>query len=169
MRVLAHIAGRNPKDKKTIATELFYDISYDYDDQVPDDSNYYLLQLGELSNNPVEAAELVLGADDPNAIINEAKIWNERIDTAFQNALTAILKQNVPAYKSGIKKWHTTNLSIYELSNTAKAADDSFVPMADYMTFVGEYRYLKPLLDDDVLNDIVANPQNYALLSVYPK
>lgn len=122
------------------------------------------------------AAELRLldGADNPNYVKNIANAWNQQIAMDFERALNAA-ETNVQCAPDPIKngarrQWLTCPApKIYDLKKAVLALDGVFYEYADKALLVNPNGGFTTLLTDDQIKDINTNPQNYAVIEVFPK
>lgn len=147
-------------DREGLLTEIFDGIQDQFDDQA-DVADAYLSSM-----DPSDVEEnITFGAEAPEKIIQIAKDWNQTI----LNMVLAATKKALPFLERGeLDGQHT-----YELSCTARMADNHWFWCADYATYIAsedhQYPFFCVLLEPKDVEDIEAHPENYIVLDVYPK
>lgn len=100
----------------------------------------------------------VFGADNPEEILKAAKGWNDTITARLHAAIEAYLQSP-----------RQTTLS--DLKEAAMAADDDLCSYGDEAVFipdsqVGTVYWLHPKLHEDQFDEVMAHPENFAIVEV---
>ena len=108
---------------------------------------------------------LIDGAKNPDDIIAEAENWNERIAECFNTALQAIMPKEDT--ESILQQWlNTAQVKFDDLERTAMSLNNKIHRYAERTLFINDDMTTR--LEDSELQDIKANPQNYAIIEVTP-
>lgn len=152
------------ENRDTVLRDIFTSIEHQFDEQRVRTKDAYNACLYRPTAEQL-ADDVVLGAENPCEIIRVAKDWNTVI---CQQALDAI-----QGAKPLLEKGDMDNSDTHKLSCAARMVDNHWFWFADFATYIEskEVRYpvFKTLLREDDLKDIIANPGQYILITVYPK
>lgn len=147
-------------DRDTVLLDVFSSIKEQFDDQADNSSAY----LHDQDATDLQD-EVIFGAEHPEEILKIAKGWNQDIN---KQVLDAIKEALPPLERGEMDSQHT-----YRLSCTARMADDHWFCFSDYATYLESkecnYPYFQVLLKGAEIEDITANPENYIIITVYPK
>ena len=104
------------------------------------------------------SCNFVFGADNPEEILKAAKGWNDTITARLHAAIEAYLQSP-----------RQTTLS--DLKEAAMAADDDLCSYGDEAVFipdsqVGTVYWLHPKLHEDQFDEVMAHPENFAIVEV---
>ena len=102
----------------------------------------------------------VFGTDDPEEILKAAKGWNDAIVARLYAAIEAYLQS-------------PRQTTLYDLKKAAMAADDDLYSFGDEAVLVpdsqtGSY-WLHPNLHEEQFDEIMAHPENFAIVEVATK
>lgn len=99
-------------------------------------------------------------------MIREASAWNQRIREDFCRTLDNLCAER--ANNAGV--FPLDNQITYELKKAAMALDNDFYSHAELATCLGEMQdYFNTAIKAEELAAILQNPENYALIEVWPK
>lgn len=178
-RVLVEMPNELLLDGELSRTELCGELQAELRSEIEDKldvSDAYILEFSDL-----DAKDYLVGRFEPERLLMEVRSWNQRIIAAF--AQTAdVIDQRVRAsgltWREAIirnNEFHVLKLNsneTYELWKCAGAIDGHFATFYDYMVYLPNecgYPYARTLLKDEELAAIEANPEGYAIMSVYIK
>lgn len=142
-----------PFDKDELEQELLNRARSYYEDVV-DDNEAYIPDSVEIE---------CLGCQDQQALIKQAKSWNNEIQSEFYGALASVMEETA---KLGSLPRDTQ--ATYRLRKAVCELDNTVYAFGEHMNCVGG-DYAKVVLTDPQLFQIIGEPQNYAVISVYPK
>lgn len=105
-----------------------------------------------------------LGKDDPERLIREVSEWNAEITNELKHELAEIMQHGFTTPEEVIEYFDNHPFAAYSLSTALKTFDDSF-SYGDKLLFdkYGEYHTRIP---DQMLEDIIENPAEYAIIEV---
>lgn len=113
-----------------------------------------------------EFSDCVFGEHEPERVIGEASAWNQRIREDFRRALAQLYAER--SKNAGVLP--LDNQITYELKKAAMALDNDFYSFAELATCLGEKQdYFNSVIKGEELAAIQQNPENYALIEVWPK
>lgn len=145
--------GETPEEK---ARELFETVKDIYNRCAADDEAYLV----------DEFSDFVFGENEPEKVTREASAWNQEIREDFCRALDNLYTER--AKDAGV--FTLDNQITYELKKAAMALDNDFYSHAELATCLGETQdYFNTTIKAEELADILQNPENYALIEVWPK
>lgn len=168
MLLLMKVPKSVRKDGQTadkLAQALFRIASYHYNEDCSDSEAY----LWEPPDSYEMAKELSLldGKTDPEALKTVAKDWNNSLARNFDTALAAILTATQSS--EGPDRWlAASSTQIYDMKKAAMALDNDFYAFAEYALLVND-KYITTRLQDKELDAILAEPEDYAIITVHPK
>lgn len=144
------------ESRKSLLDTIFAKIRERFDAQA-DDREAYLTEIGP--------NDITFGAEAPGEITRITQGWNQNI---IDMTLAAIKKALPLLEKGELVGPHT-----YNLSTTARMANDHWFWCSDYAVYIADEGesapYFKTLLSDYAVEDIKAHPENYIVLNVQPK
>lgn len=153
LKVLIPMNGYEDCTAKEIHDEL---INYRLITEMPDKFDSFSLWGDENDS--------FLGEDDPERLIREASKWNAEITSELKHELTKIMQHEFTTPEQVIEYFDNHPFAAYSLSTALKTFDDSF-SYGDKLLFdkYGEYHTRIP---DQMLEDIIENPAEYAIIEV---
>lgn len=132
--------------------------------------------LAEAWSAETAAAGLALvdGSARPQEVLDMARNWNQDVAMEFEHALNAAEAQVTcstdPDKKGARRQWLTCpKPALYRLKVAAMALDGDFYDFADSALLMKDRNHLSVLLKDVELSDIMARPEDYAVIEVTPK
>lgn len=160
MHVLVNIKGLFMSDMYLENAEtVFKYVNSVYNDTAPDNEAY-------LHEEEPEDIECIFGSDNPDAIVKAAEGWNKQLLDDFTHALKQVPIDLSPESLADYKY----SSQIYALRKAAMAIDGAFYSYAEYALLVdSNATYFTTVLHTAELKEIQANPENYALIEVWPK
>ena len=112
-----------------------------------------------------EHEDCIFGMDAPAQLLEVATRWNADIQEAFQNTLDHLLEE-----AKELGAFPLDNGTTYLHRKAALALDNQFYEYGDWAACLGEEQYyFNTLVSQEELLEIQMHPENYALISVYPK
>lgn len=150
--------------REHIAMRLHAHVSDVYDTTF-EDSTMFL----RTPDDPCDkSCRLILGTESPKTVITRAKCWNPILNARWASALAEWKKEAVYVPGKG-KDWLKANaVLIYQAKKALMALDNDLAYNADFAVLVNDYDYFTCTLTDEELDAVVAHPEQYAILTVWP-
>ena len=140
-----------------------------YDAAISDD-DIVLSRIGPtLESRAAELLDFHDGAVEPERIVSLAEDWNKCIEKRLDAVLARMQAAAGPRH-DGTRAWLDCPPSdIYALKKAAMALDGDFYDFADSALLMKDRNHLSVLLKDVELSDVMARPEDYAVIEVTPK
>lgn len=178
-RVLVKMPEELLLDGELSRTELCGELQAELRSEIEDRldvSDAYILEFSDM-----DAEDYLVGRFEPEQLLMEVRNWNQRIITAFAQAIDVIDQRVCDCgltWREAIirnSEFHVLKLNsneTYELRKCVSAIDGHFMTFYDYMVYLPNdcgFPYARTLLKDEELAAIEANPERYAIMSIYIK
>jgi len=151
-----------------ILKELFNAIKMEYE-EAANDKEAYLVDCFSDKN-------FLFGLTEPEKLTERALAWNGEIKKALYDSMAAVLDEaEANAKRDGLGIVNGLVLDTqktYALSDAAREADNRWYAYAGHAVLFPNssgYTYFQTIIPDAYLEDIKANPQDYVVVTVYPK
>lgn len=158
-------SGRVPND---ILKDLYSSIKMEFEEAAQDKEVY--LYDGFTDD------QFLFGLAEPEKVAKRAREWNGEIKTALFESMLAVLSEaeaNAKHDGLGIPDGIVLNTDkSYALSCAAREADNHWYDYAEHAVLLPNsagYTYFQTIIPDEYLKDIQQNPQDYVIVTVYPK
>ena len=115
---------------------------------------------------------VVLGIYEPDKLIETVSSWNDSIKKAFVAALRGVLPDTGAIETIDVESIPMDTTKTYELSCAVRELDNLWFEYAEHGIYLPNemgYAYFTTILDPYYEESIKAYPEEYLLLSVYPK
>lgn len=151
-----------------IRKDIFSSIRTEYEDSANDKESWLYEEF--------DSERFLFGLLEPERLIDWVLAWNGEIRNALYNAMTAVLDEaDACARRDGTEIAESLVLDTpktYALSCAAREADNHWYDYADHAVLLPNscgYTYFQTIIPDEYLKDIRENPQDYAIVTVFPK
>lgn len=166
MKILMQIPAQSPEEtEEQFCERLFDSIQTHYvktTGGAPDAPRLKILEPYADNMQPI------FGSKHPNEIVNAAKTWNRRIEQEFTQAMLGLIAETGPEDNLD-RHWLGAGApAIYRMKCAATALDSAFYPFAEQMLFLSNSQFTA-VLQPDERNAILAHPERFALINVYPE
>ena len=162
------IVDKEKRIPEDIQARLFSTIKMEYEDAARDKESYI--------HNGYSSENFLLGLTEPEKLIERALAWNDEIKDALCKAMTDVFGQaeaNTQDREERLAAGITLDTDkTYALSQAAREADNHWYDYADHAVLFPNsagFTYFQTIIPDAFLADIKANPQDYVVITVYPK
>ena len=149
------------KDPRTVWSSLHAKCKADIEEELSDPEAYVPEMYVEDEPN------CILGAIEPERLQEAVMTWNE----AIRNDLLQAIGEYILSEGSDPSERLDT-AATYSLKKAAIAADNCFFDFAERIVGLPNekgFRYLHSLIDSRELAEIMAAPENYAIIPIYVK
>lgn len=162
------VLGEDKNIPKDIMSMLFGYIKMGYKVAAHDEELYL--------RDGFDDGQFLFGLTEPEKLIKRALAWNGEIKTALFESMLAVLSEaEANAKRDGLGIDNGLVLDTkktYVLSCAAREADDHWYYYADHAVLLPDsagYTDFRTVLPEEYLRDIQENPQDYVVVTVYPK
>lgn len=115
----------------------------------------------------VDEKLFMIGAQNPDQLVNAAKLWNQEIREDFVAALKGLGGASIAAENLPID-----NDKTYAMTCAARELDNCWWCYATHATYLPNnmgYPYFQCSLDEETLQDIISRPEQYMIVEVFVK
>lgn len=115
----------------------------------------------------VDEERFMIGAQNPDQLMNAAKLWNQEIREKFVAALKGLGGAGITAETLPID-----NDKTYAMACAARELDNCWWCYAEHATYLPNsigYPYFQCSLDEKTLQDIINRPEQYMIVEVFVK
>ena len=141
-----------------IYEEVYSAVQTEYEDASQGSDAWLYDDSGDKDN-------FLFGLDSPDALKKIAAEWNSDIQKELARCIEKLTFQSPDEIQLD------TSLT-YDLSKAAREADGHFFPYAEHGVLVDNgcgYTYLRTIISEAYLKDIMNVPECYCVVTVYPK
>ena len=180
---MARILVRIPDDiedagkltRSELCSRIFHTLKSDLEDEL-NVSDAYIVDFQDS-----DADDYLLGRFEPDRMLSEVQGWNRDIILSFAAAIDPLEKRaqkhgltisEALAHNDELEFLKSDSQETYELRQSICAIDNYFTTYAQCMNYLPnacDFPYARTLLEPDELADIKAEPEKYAVISVYIK
>lgn len=151
-----------------IRRDIFNFVKMEYENATQNTESYFYEDYG--------FCPFLFGLVEPDNLIDRVLRWNDEIRDALCKAMTDVFDQAKANTKDSEEQLASGIVldtdKTYALSQAAREADNHWFDYAEHAVLLPNscgYTYFQTILPDEYLKDIQQNPQDYVIVTVYPK